>query len=79
MYEHVVETQYMNWPSVLCISVSVIAPEGQGGRLMFTWDGGGGGVHNNLAGRSQNNNEKGCCQITVRIGGTIKIKNKKIL
>ena len=42
MYEHVVETQYMNWPGVLCISVSVIAPEGQGGRLMFTWDGGGG-------------------------------------
>ena len=41
MYEHVVETQYMNWPGVLCISVSVIAPEGQGGRLMFTWDGGG--------------------------------------
>ena len=76
MYEHVVETQYMNWPGVLCISVLVIAPEGQGGRLMFTWDGGGGGVHNNLAGRSQNNNEKGCCQITVRIGRTIK-KNKK--
>ena len=72
MYEHVVETQYMNWPGVLCISVSVIAPEGQGGRLMFTWDGGG-GVHNNLAGRTQNNNEKGCCQITVRIGWTIKI------
>ena len=73
MYEHVVETQYMNWPGVLCISVSVIAPEGQGGRLMFTWDGGG-GVHNNLAGRTQNNNEKGCCQITVRTGWTIKIK-----
>ena len=43
MYEHVVETQYMNWPGVLCISVLVIAPEGQGGRLMFTGDGGGGG------------------------------------
>ena len=42
MYEHVVETQYMNWPGVLCILVLVIAPEGQGGRLMFTWDGGGG-------------------------------------
>ena len=37
----------------------------------------GGVVHNNLAGRSQNNNEKGCCQITVRIGGTIKIKINK--
>ena len=41
MYEHVVETQYMNLPGVLSISVLVIAPEGKCGRLMFTWDGGG--------------------------------------
>ena len=71
MYEHVVETQYMNLPGVLSISVLVIAPEGKCGRLMFTWDGGG-GVHNNLSGRNQNKNEKGCCQITVRISRTIK-------
>ena len=38
---------------------------------MFTREGGGGGVHSNLAARGQNKSEKWCCQITVRSSRTI--------
>ena len=44
MYEHVVETQYMNWPGVLSISVLVIAPEGTMWQINV-YMGWGGGVY----------------------------------
>ena len=62
MYERVVETQYMNGPGVTCILVHVIAPEGTRWQINV-YMGWGGGVHNNLAGRSQNKNEKGLCEV----------------
>ena len=43
MYEHVVETQYMNLPGVLSISVLVIAPEGTMWQINVYMGGGGGG------------------------------------
>ena len=44
MYEHVVETQYMNWPGVPSISVLVIAPEGTMWQINV-YMGWGGGVY----------------------------------
>ena len=44
MYEHVVETQYMNLPGVLSISVLVIAPEGTMWQINV-YMGWGGGVY----------------------------------
>ena len=64
----------MNGPGSTRFSGRVIAPEGTMWQSNVYTGWGGGDIHNNLAGRSQNKNEKGCCQITVGISRTINNK-----